>query len=288
MAKAITIIAFLVLGGGLGGTCYWLAERVDDQETQIGRLRQELETLREQASAPAVAAERIDPAAFDFSSAGEPAAEIGIPDEELRELVGRLVADESAVGAIASRVEGRIEPTNTLLGTSAFKEGVRTTMDEIREEERQRQIAEREERMWERTEERARDIAARLNLPPQTAEELTQIILGSVQARQETMALMRDGEIPREDIRLTMRQQREETDLKIQSVLTPTEYAAYQKIEEEMGPGGRGGRGFDGAWFGPPPGEMTPAEGNRSAATPATVSPVGSTGGGTATGGGGG
>ena len=166
-----------------------------------------------------------------------------------------------------------MDPDN-LLRSEGFRTGVRETMDQIRQEERDAQRARREEQMARRTEERAREIAERLQLNPQTADALTEIIVAGSEARGDVFALVRSGEIPRDEVRQVMREQREMTNTEIQSLLTPTEYEQYLQIEQEMNPFGGGGRGRGGFGGGAP----TPT-GNAGGATPAPVT-EGNSGGG--------
>ncbi len=247
MAKAILIVVAIAVGGGLGATCLQLAGRVGDQEAQIERLRNDLQSLREQSDS-AVSRGEISPGSFDLPN--ESASITGATanaDEELRDLVARMVNDERVVGALARKIENRIDPSSALVGTAAFKEGVRTSMEEIREEERLSQEEERAERMVQRTEDRAREIAERLNLPQQTADELTQILVSSAQATQDLWGRRGDdNQLPRGEVRQVMRDQRNETNALVQNLLTPSEYEQYQKLSQDLNPGRRGGGGFGG------------------------------------------
>lgn len=252
MAKAILILVGAGLFGGFGVVTYQLSEQVESQKAQVERLRNEVQLLHEQKGTPAegtspgVAAIPAD--SFDLIE-GELAAE-GIESEDLRALVSRMVEDEAVVGAIARRVEGQIEPGGDLFASETFRTGIRDTMEDIRREEREAQMAERAERMEERTENRARDLAERLNLPPNIADQFTEIVVSSQQAMGDVFALARGGEIERGEIRNIMREQRAETNTQLQGLLTEQEYEQYTALSQEMnifgggGPGGgRRGRG---------------------------------------------
>jgi len=251
----VLLLLSLVAGGAVGVFTFQLSQRLDEQDSQLARLREEVATLRERDAEQAAGIPGIEPGAFDLPGAGTRTASGTEGYESLAaapaegDLVGRLVRDDRVLAELARQLEGRVEPAPTFLASPEFKEGVRTTLDEIREEQRARMEEEREARMVERTTERAREIAERLALSPAAAEELTEILVGGIESRRDVFALVESGEIPREEVRTVMREQRDETNARLQSLLTPTQYAEYQKIEAENGPG-RGGRGE----FGGPPG----------------------------------
>jgi len=255
MIKVLGVLLLLSLaaGGAVGIFTFQLSDRIDEQDSQLARLREEIATLRERSAESPVATSGIAPGAFDLpgaaaASAGATEGDAALAATQAGGDLGRLVQDERMkefVAELARQLEGRVEPTPTFLASPEFKEGVRTTLDEIREEQRAAQEEEREARMVERTQERAREIAERLALTPAAAEELAEILVGGIQSRRDAFALVESGQIPRDEVRQVMREQRDETNSLIQNLLTPTQYAEYQKIEEEQGPG-RGGRGFFG------------------------------------------
>ncbi len=248
MLKAILITISIAVGGGLGITTYQLTQELDDQTRQIQQLHRELNDLKDRETEVVASALNTD---IEFSNLGnsESTSEVGtLNSEELRSLVGQLIEDQAVLGALAQQVETRIDPSSTLYTSPQFKDSVRNTMEEVREEQREEQRARREEEMLARTENRAKEIAEQLNLPPGTANELTQIMLDGAQARTDMFTLMRSGEFGRGDVRGMMREQRDDVNQQVQSILTESEYEQYQQLQQEdrgrswFG-GGRGGRG---------------------------------------------
>ena len=248
MLKAILITISIAVGGGLGITTYQLTQELDDQTRQIQQLHRELNDLKDRETEVVASALNTD---IEFSNLGnsESTSEVDtLNSEELRSLVGQLIEDQAVLGALAQQVETRIDPSSTLYTSPQFKDSVRNTMEEVREEQREEQRARREEEMLARTENRAKEIAEQLNLPPGTANELTQIMLDGAQARTDMFTLMRSGEFGRGDVRGMMREQRDDVNQQVQSILTESEYEQYQQLQQEdrgrswFG-GGRGGRG---------------------------------------------
>lgn len=251
MAKAILIVVAVMAGGGLAFQSVQLSKKIDEQDQLLQRLRGQI-SLLESGEATPEAADRTFDTSFDLPENTLARTTDVIDDEELRSLVARLVKDDAVVGAIARKVETQIDPGQALISSAAFRDGVKTTMEELEELEREERNARRTEQMMARTEERAKEIAEKLKLPPQTAEELTNIMIESAEARTDMFTLMRSGEIDRGDMRDVMREQRDETNALVQDILTATEYEEYTKLQEENRGGfggfggGRGGRGGGG------------------------------------------
>ena len=253
MLKALLIGICVGVGAGLGVTTYQLSQELDDQTRQIQQLHRELNDLRDREIEVAASTLNTD---MEFSGLNDfaPTSESATLDnEELRSLVGQLIEDQALLGSLAQQVGTRLDPSNTLYTSPHFKDSVRNTMEEVREEQREEQRARREEEMLARTENRAKEIAEQLNLPPGTANELTQIMLDGAQARTDMFTLMRSGEFGRGDVRGMMREQRDDVNQQVQSILTESEYEQYQQLQQEdrgrswFGGGrGGGGRNFGG------------------------------------------
>ncbi len=243
MAKAILILVAVVAGGGLSYTSLQMSRQLKDQELAIERLRGQVSLLGSvETSETGGGQPALDSRSFDLPENSLANPENSIGDEELLALVARLVKDDAVVGAIARRVESQIDPSQALISSAAFKDGVKLTMEEIEEAEQAERAARRTEQMLARTEERAQELADKLNLPPATAEELKNIMIESAEARTDMMALMRTGELNRGDMREVMREQRDETNLMVQNILSAGEFEQYTKLQAENG-GGRGGFG---------------------------------------------
>ena len=242
MLKALPVVLALILGGGGGVYSYTLSKQVDEQKLEIARLRKQVSSI-EVPEAPTNAS--IAASSFDLPTSNS-LAEVGggIDGDELRELVARMVKDEGMVSALAQNVGSQIDTPQAFIASDAFREGVRTTMEELEEQERQERNERRAQQMIERTEERAQEIAEQLELPAGTAQELTNILVESAQARTDMWTMVRAGEFDRGEMRDMMREARDETNAQVQNILTADEYKKYEEIQQNDR--GRGFGGFGG------------------------------------------
>ena len=271
MGKSIALVIAILAGGGLAAQSFQLSKKLDEQATELNRLRAQVVALDETVATsgtPSPAA--IAAASFEIPEGSSDGGTQAIDDAELRALVEKMVRDDQVIGALATRITPRVDDAQALVNSDAFRTGVEETIAAIEEEERQERSARRQEQMVERTERRAQEIAEKLQLNNATAQELSHILVEGAQAMTDVWGLVRSGEIDRREIRDVMREQRDETNTLVSQILTPTQYEEYTKIQEEDrggfggfgGPGGR--RGFGGGGGG-----QTPATNSGSGTTDA-------------------
>ena len=230
MLKALPVVLALLVGGAGGVYSYTLSKQVEEQQLEIARLQKQVSSIEipEANSNASIAASSFDLPANSLAEVGG-----GIDGDELRELVARMVKDEGMVSALAQNVGSRIDAPEAFIASDAFREGVRTTMEEIEELERQERNERRAQQMIERTEERAQEIAEQLNLPAGTAQELTNILVESAQSRTDMWTMVRAGEFDRGEMRDMMREARDETNALVQNILTDDEYKKYEEIQQQ-------------------------------------------------------
>ncbi len=127
---------------------------------------------------------------------------------------------------------------------------VRKALEQIKKEDDDRERAEREARRQEQMNRRLDNLEQKLGLQPGQKDAIATIWAESAEKSRALMESIRQngggfgggaGGGDRGAMREQMTAVRAESDKKIQEILTPAQYAEYQKIEDEDRPGGRGG-----------------------------------------------
>jgi len=122
-------------------------------------------------------------------------------------------------------------------------------LKEVQEAESEKRRTEREQREIDRIVERMGEYAEKLGLDPVQSKAMQDVLIDSSAKRSALMVSMRDGTLPRGDIREAFTAMRDEVDTALRSILTPDQFEAYGEMSNEggrfFGRGGRGGRGAE-------------------------------------------
>ena len=196
-----------------------------DLATEIAALRQQntelmnrVVDLEMSASLAGTGSERREPVAV--ATDGEYEA----MKEELKSLLATMQGSSDVVAPV-------------------FRESVATVVEDIKAQEEAERDLRRAERRTERTEKRLDDLAEKLGLNPTQVNDLREHTLAIEEKRQAMFAEARElGEFG--SMRENMRTLRDESNVALQGIFTPSQYQQY--TDENLGGGGRGGFGGGG------------------------------------------
>jgi len=132
--------------------------------------------------------------------------------------------------------------------SAGLRNMVATAMDEVREQEAEDRRIEREQRDVERIQERVEEYAQELGLDAVQKQGMQNALIDESKARNELFTQMREGTMPREDMREAFTSIREGTQATLGNVLTPMQLEDYNEMAGDRGGrwGGGGGRGGGG------------------------------------------
>jgi hypothetical protein len=224
--------------------------------------------------------------AVESAPAADASAETQRVLEDLRvanaQLQARLATLEARVGEVQSgRTAVAPESTRVELATSEvlapetrslaalagpelspqFVDSVGQAMEKIRDKEEAEREKKRKELQAQRVEERVTRLQRDLGLNNRQSGDLRTAFLTQDEKREQLFQGMRDGQGDPRDMKETFRTLRDETLTTIQGILTPEQYTAFQKTEEDE----FGRRGFGGDFGGRDggPGARPPEEYGR-------------------------
>jgi hypothetical protein len=154
---------------------------------------------------------------------------------------GDLAALEAQIRELAQAMEN---PQSAQ--ASGFRNLVASTLEEVRAQEEEERRAEREQRDVDRIVERMDEYAQELGLDAVQKKSMQDVLIAESGRRGELFTSMRDGNIPRDEVRDAFGALREETQAKLSNILTGPQLEQYNEMGGDRF-GGRGGFGGPGA-----------------------------------------
>ena len=248
MTNLGAITAATLLATGLLGGAYALrrpapeaAPRPDAAlEARVAKLEAELADARKDR----------DAALRQGAEAHETALDARREVDRLRERTDDLFAVlDGAFESKGGPAAGAAPPDGTLAAytpppaPAGDVESVKQALAQIKKEEDEKRRADREARQKEADQRRLQNLVQRLNLDQSQQLQVATVWEETRQRRQEIMAQPAGGPTPLAD---ALRQLRTDEDAKLQAILTPEQYAEYQKSQQPAQGGRRGLRGGGG------------------------------------------
>ena len=190
-------------------------------------------------------------------------AKLRLANQELGMRLASLESNRSAVPREAVAEGGDTESLADLQSTvaelaaalknpqsseaSGLRQMVATALEEVQTAEQDERQLEREQREVDRIVERMGEYSEKLGLDAVQKQSMQDHLIDSSKKRNELFTTMRNGDVPREDIREAFTTQREDSDAALGRILSPAQLETYNAMNEERGGlfngGGRGGRG---------------------------------------------
>ncbi len=208
-----------------------------------------------QASAP----QALTPVSAGGAEALE--REVSALRKENDDLALRLAALESRAGRTPERVEAAGDSGEDLAALEAqvrelakalenpqsaqaagFRNLVASTLEDVRAQEEEERRAEREQREVDRIVERMDEYAQELGLDAVQRKSMQDVLLSESTRRNELFMSMREGNVPREEVREAFGAIREETQASLSNILTGPQLEQYNEMGQDRF-GGRGGFG---------------------------------------------
>jgi hypothetical protein len=147
---------------------------------------------------------------------------------------------QKSVAALAAALEN---PQSA--SSAGFRQMVASALEEVQTAEQEERQTEREKREVDRIMESMADYSEKLGLDGIQRQSMQDVLIDSSSKRNELFTSMRDGSVPREDIREAFTTQRADTEALLGQILSAQQLEDYNGMSQGGGGfgGGRGGRG---------------------------------------------
>lgn len=148
---------------------------------------------------------------------------------------------QESVAALAAALQN---PQSS--SSAGFRQMVASALEEVQTAQAEERTSEREQREIDRIVERMADYSEKLGLDAIQRKSMQDVLIDSSSKRNTLFTSMRDGTVPREDIREAFTTQRSDTEAALGQILSPQQLEDYNGMSQDrggFGGGGRGGRG---------------------------------------------